>query len=57
MNYVEPILPEFDREMANTRKVLERVPNNDGLFHRNQVDQLADGGPPRLPVLQAGRGG
>ncbi len=26
MNYVETILPEFDREMANTRKVLEQVP-------------------------------
>jgi len=26
MNYAETILPEFDREMANTRKVLERVP-------------------------------
>jgi uncharacterized damage-inducible protein DinB len=25
-NYAETILPEFDREMANTRKVLERVP-------------------------------
>ena len=28
MNYAETILPEFDREMANTRKVLERVPEN-----------------------------
>ena len=28
MNYVETILPEFDREMANTRKVLERVPEH-----------------------------
>src|SRR2546430_15197968 len=28
MNYAESILPEFDREMANTRKVLERVPEN-----------------------------
>ncbi len=28
MNYAETILPEFDREMANTRKVLERVPDN-----------------------------
>jgi uncharacterized damage-inducible protein DinB len=26
MNYVQNILPEFDREMANTRKVLELVP-------------------------------
>lgn len=26
INYAETILPEFDREMANTRKVLERVP-------------------------------
>ena len=25
MNYAESILPEFDREMANTRKVLECV--------------------------------
>ncbi len=28
MRYAETILPEFDREMANTRKVLERVPEN-----------------------------
>src|SRR5437763_10401136 len=28
MNYAETILPEFDREMANSRKVLERVPEN-----------------------------
>lgn len=28
MNYAETILPEFDGEMANTRKVLERVPEN-----------------------------
>jgi hypothetical protein len=28
MTYAETILPEFDREMANTRKVLERVPEN-----------------------------
>ena len=28
MNYAESILPEFDREMANTRKVLERVPED-----------------------------
>ena len=28
MNYAELILPEFDREMANTRKVLARVPEN-----------------------------
>ena len=28
MNYVETIRPEFDREMANTRKVLECVPDD-----------------------------
>ena len=28
MNYVDTILPEFDREIANTRKVLERVPEH-----------------------------
>jgi uncharacterized damage-inducible protein DinB len=28
MNYAETMLPEFDREMANTRKVLERVPED-----------------------------
>jgi uncharacterized damage-inducible protein DinB len=28
MNYAGTILPEFDREMANTRKVLERVPED-----------------------------
>jgi uncharacterized damage-inducible protein DinB len=26
MSYAERILPEFDQEMANTRKVLERIP-------------------------------
>src|SRR5947209_14313168 len=28
MNYAETVLPEFDREVANTRKVLERVPDD-----------------------------
>lgn len=28
MSYSESILPEFDEEMANTRKVLERVPED-----------------------------
>jgi uncharacterized damage-inducible protein DinB len=28
MSYAERILPEFDQEMANTRKVLERVPDD-----------------------------
>jgi uncharacterized damage-inducible protein DinB len=28
MKYAEMILPEFDQEMANTRKVLERIPEN-----------------------------
>src|SRR5437667_5896528 len=28
MRYVESVLPEFDQEMANTRKVLERVPED-----------------------------
>lgn len=28
MTYSEMILPEFDREMANTRRVLERVPED-----------------------------
>ncbi|MDB5336692.1 MAG: DinB superfamily protein [Planctomycetaceae bacterium] len=28
MNYSETILPEFDQEMAKTRKVLERVPDD-----------------------------
>jgi uncharacterized damage-inducible protein DinB len=28
MTYAESILPEFDREMANTRKVLERIPDD-----------------------------
>ncbi len=28
MKHAETILPEFDREMANTRKVLERVPED-----------------------------
>jgi uncharacterized damage-inducible protein DinB len=27
MNMIEALLPEFDREMTTTRKVLERVPN------------------------------
>jgi uncharacterized damage-inducible protein DinB len=28
MNYAQTLLPEFDREMANTQKVLERVPED-----------------------------
>ena len=28
MNYAATILPDFDREMANTRRVLERVPED-----------------------------
>ncbi len=28
MTYAELFLPEYDLEMANTRKVLERVPND-----------------------------
>ena len=28
MSIAEMILPEFDQEMASTRKVLERVPND-----------------------------
>ena len=28
MTYAESLLPEFDQEMANTRKVLERVPDD-----------------------------
>jgi uncharacterized damage-inducible protein DinB len=28
MSYADSILPEFDEEMANTRKVLERVPDD-----------------------------
>ena len=28
MSYAKTILPEFDQEMANTRKVLERVPDD-----------------------------
>jgi hypothetical protein len=28
MTYAETILPEFDQEMANTRKVLERLPDD-----------------------------
>lgn len=28
MSFGESILPEFDQEMANTRKVLQRVPND-----------------------------
>lgn len=28
MSYAETLLPEFDREMANTRKVLERIPDD-----------------------------
>jgi uncharacterized damage-inducible protein DinB len=28
MSYAETLLPEFDQEMANTRKVLERVPDD-----------------------------
>ena len=28
MRYADTVLPEFDPEMANTRKVLERIPND-----------------------------
>jgi uncharacterized damage-inducible protein DinB len=28
MTYAETVLPEFDQEMANTRKVLERIPDD-----------------------------
>lgn len=28
MSYAESVLPEFDQEMANTRKVLERLPDD-----------------------------
>jgi DinB superfamily len=28
MTYAEILLPEFDQEMANTRKVLERIPDD-----------------------------
>jgi uncharacterized damage-inducible protein DinB len=28
MAYAETVLPEFDQEMANTRKVLERIPDD-----------------------------
>jgi uncharacterized damage-inducible protein DinB len=28
MTYAETMLPEFDQEMANTRKVLERIPDD-----------------------------
>ena len=28
MSYAEALLPEFDQEMANTRKVLERIPED-----------------------------
>jgi uncharacterized damage-inducible protein DinB len=28
MSYAETLLPEFDQEMANTRKVLERIPDD-----------------------------
>ena len=28
MSFSEMILPEFDQEMANTRKTLERVPED-----------------------------
>ncbi len=28
MTYAESLLPEFDQEMANTRKVLERIPDD-----------------------------
>src|SRR5262245_51560623 len=28
MSYAKTLLPEFDQEMANTRKVLERIPGD-----------------------------
>ena len=46
MGYAEMILPEFDQEMANTRKVLERVPDDklDWKAHEksNTIDWVAN---------------
>ena len=69
MSYAETILPEFDQEMANTRKVLERIPDDklDWKAHpkshtigwnANHVadipNWLADGAVPALAGYRAG---
>ena len=40
MTIADTLLPEFDQEMATTRKVLERVPTKKGnhlVHHRGQL--------------------
>lgn len=40
MSIADTLLPEFDQEMATTRKVLERVPTKKGnhlVHHRGQL--------------------
>ena len=32
MSFAETILPEFDQEMASTRKAIERVPSDKGAW-------------------------
>ncbi len=37
MSIADTLLPEFDQEMATTRKVLERVPTDKGKWHLSQL--------------------
>ena len=55
MSIAQMLLPEFDHEMANTRKMLERVP--DGKFDYKPHDEIdvagkAGGAHVRNPVLR-----
>jgi hypothetical protein len=55
MTSAETLLPEFDQEMANTRKVLERLPD-DKLEWQAHPKSGQPGGDPRT-LRQERRGG
>ena len=54
MNYAETILPEFDREMANTRKVLERAPEDSWIGKPIPSPTRSAGTPTTSPRARAG---
>ena len=55
MAITQALLPEFDREMANTRKTLERVPD-DKLGWKPHEKSMTLGRPGRAPRRVAGLG-
>ena len=56
MSLSETLLPEFDEEMKNTRKILECVP--DGKFDYQAASEIDDPRPARQPRRgAAGMGG